>query len=132
MYIAWGIILLEIAFWKSAEEIFGCENSSDQEQPAVHSSTDDANQFLDQAIQTNKIRERMKANRDRLLCDNEADGKPGLLEQVRDSMGDRYHNAVRVCIGGMEYFRLPINVDQTDPIIATLFQQAYLRLVVDV
>jgi Prion-inhibition and propagation/Protein tyrosine and serine/threonine kinase len=127
-----GIILLEIAFWKRAEEIFRSEDSLDQERRVVHSSTKDRDQFLDEASHANKIRERMRANRDRLLRDKEANGKPGLLKQVRDSMGDRYHNAVRACIGGMEYFRLPTNVDQTDPVIATLFQQAYLRLVVDV
>jgi hypothetical protein len=47
-------------------------------------------------------------NRKRLLAD-----EPALLEQVRATMGSRYHDAVRACIGSLEYFKLPTEADET-------------------
>jgi hypothetical protein len=107
-----GIILLEIALWKPAKDVFsGWEEATNGKGGAKTSPKLNIQQ--------------------RLLGDGSHGGNPEVLEQVRDSMGDRYHNAVRACIAGLDYFKLPKDVDQTDPVIATLLQQAYLRLVVD-
>ena len=73
-----------------------------------------------------------RSSREWLLRDTSEGGKPELLSHVRIVMGDKYCSAVRACIGGMELFHLPIDAPQNDPVIATLLQQAYLRLVVDV
>jgi len=66
------------------------------------------------------------------LKDAAEGGKPELLSHIRVAMGEKYCSAVRACIGGMESFGLPTGAPQNDPAIATLLQQAYLRLVVDV
>jgi hypothetical protein len=108
-----GIILLEIAWWKPAKEIFsGWEDKTVQK--------------MGEGVAVSKL------TIQQWLLKNEIEGgNPEVLEHVKDTMGDRYHNAVRACIQGLDYFRLPKDVDQTDPVIATLLQQAYLRLVVD-
>lgn len=101
-----GIVLLEIALWQPAKKTF-----AGWEKP---------------------VKDGAKLNiQQRLLRDKSVGGNPEIFEQVRYNMGDRYHDAVRACIEGLDYFKLPKNADQTDPIIATLLQQAYLRLVVD-
>jgi hypothetical protein len=138
-----GIILLEIAYWKRAEAIFGldsgeCElllqSQGGQKCSILADNTGDPS--FDSKQQTERAGEKKarkaKEIRDWLLVAGDAGGKPEYLETVRNIMGDRYHNAVRACIGGLDSFHLPKNVDQTDPVIATLLQQAYLRLVVDV
>jgi hypothetical protein len=121
-----GIILIEIAYWKPAEAIFDVDGEADNEnlQPSKDQET---NAPPTEGKKTLARLRKIKNIRDWLLGD-----KPGLMEWVRTVMGDRYHNAVQACIGGLDHFHLPKEVDQTDPVIATLLQQAYLRLVVDV
>ncbi|KFY71370.1 hypothetical protein V499_08434 [Pseudogymnoascus sp. VKM F-103] len=121
-----GIILLEIALWKPAEEILGFG------QPSVSTGEKDKSPEAKDEFQGKKGYSKdslqdLKNIRNRLLVD-----EPSLLEQVRATMGSRYYNAVRSCICGLEYFNLPTEADETSPVIATLLQQAYLRLVVDV
>ena len=89
-----GIVLLEIAYWKPADQILGPE---------------------------------LETVMDRLLV-----SEPALLQHVRSTMGDRYHSAVKACIEGLKFFNLPPDADESDPLISTLIQQAYVRLVVDV
>jgi len=127
-----GIILIEIAYWKRAEAIFDLD-CVETENGSVELSKDlDGKTPLTESEKTLARFRKIKSTRDRLLFDETADGKPGLMEHVRNVMGDKYHNVVKACIGGLDYFYLPREVDQTDPVIATLLQQAYLRLVVDV
>lgn len=146
-----GIILLELAFWKPAEEVFGIEpliseNEADLENVPTHIfaaelPVDRARNGLNEMKQledTTKDRSSRKRNqkiaeiRNLILLDEASGGQPLYLEHVRNTMGERYTSAVKACIGGLDFFHLPSEVDQTDPIIATLLQQAYLRLVVDV
>ena len=121
-----GIILLEIALWKPAEEIlgFGRPSMSTGEE-GKSAETEDESQAK-KAYSKDSLQD-LKDIRNRLLVD-----EPALLEQVRATMGSRYHDAVRSCIGGLEYFKLRTEADETNPVVATLLQQAYLRLVVDV
>jgi Prion-inhibition and propagation/Protein tyrosine and serine/threonine kinase len=136
-----GIILIEIAFWKSAEAIFDVDGeettsplkSGQAENGILQSSKDPETESPLTESEKNlaKLRKIQKI-RGWLLLDETAGGKPELMEHVRNVMGDKYHNAVKACISGLDYFHLPKEVDQTDPVIATLLQQAYLRLVVDV
>lgn len=121
-----GIILLEIALWKPAEEILGFG------QPSMSTGEKDKSPEAKDEFQGKKGYSKdslqdLKNIRNRLLVD-----EPSLLEQVRATMGSRYYNAVRSCICGLEYVNLPTEADETSPVIATLLQQAYLRLVVDV
>jgi hypothetical protein len=167
-----GIILLEIASWKPAEEILGFEQPSipkeQQETVKNPAEKNGASEKKDEAAgekdnsarkdeaEKNEASEKkdeaagekdktagkdeaqetktyskdslqdLKNIRKRLLVD-----EPALLEHVRATMGSRYHDAVKACIGGLEYFKLPADADETGEVIATLLQQAYLRLVVD-
>lgn len=121
-----GIILLEIALWKSAEEILGFG------QPSVPTGEKDKSPEMKDEFQGKKVYSKDSLQdltniRSRLLID-----EPSLLEQVRATMRSRYHDTVRSCIGGLEYFNLPTEADETSPDIATQLQQAYLRLVVDI
>lgn len=120
-----GIILLEIALWKPAEEILGFG------QPSVSTTEDgksaETKESQERSTYSKDSMQDLKNIKSRLLVD-----EPALLEQVRTTMGSRYHDAVRSCIGGLEYFKLPTEADETRPVIATLLQQAYLSLVVDV
>jgi serine/threonine protein kinase len=139
-----GIILIELALWKPASEIFGIDdvlsNKSDTDpgeiEPngIIEGAQDEFEPPSPSVQQEPKIERIRKIRQIRgwLLSDESAGGKPQYMEDVRSAMGDSYHNAVKACIGGVEYFNLPKEIDQTDPVIATLIQQAYLRLVVDV
>ncbi|KAG2417774.1 hypothetical protein HFD88_008993 [Aspergillus terreus] len=104
-----GIILLEIGYWKKAEEFLI---------PAREKSTDKPRR---------KSLSQMRKTRERLLWEN-----PELLDHVRMTMGDLYYHAVRACIEGLPSFRLPKHADETDPVVGALLQQAYVRLVVGV
>ncbi|GJN73732.1 hypothetical protein PLICBS_007815 [Purpureocillium lilacinum] len=140
-----GIILLEIALWKPAEDIVGFsqsfapqpeESAKTWENPGTpgigvrleeaHSAGERAESPGQGAYSKASLQD-LKRIRTRLLAD-----EPALLERVRAAMGDRYHDAVRACIGGLESLKLSPNADETSGVIATLLQQAYLRLVVDV
>jgi hypothetical protein len=105
-----GIILLEIAYWKKAEDfLYHPIDKEPMDNPRRKSLS------------------QMKKTRDRLLYDN-----PELLDHVRMTMGDLYCHAVRACIEGLPSFRLPKDADEADPVVGALLQQAYLRLVVGV
>jgi len=122
-----GIILIEIGHWKPAAEIFRVSDEVNSASNATMVKGDSHKEPLsaDQLPQSYQIHKWLTA-------DVEQGGRPDILDTVRTNMGERYFSAVKACIGGMEYFHLPKDVDQTDPIIATLLQHAYLRLVVDV
>ena len=129
-----GMILLEIAYWRPAEAIFGLGSKGEHDITTQVSCIGDEPIVAKQqteSLDLKKLR-KVKEIRNWLLLDEAAGGKPEYLEHVRGVMGDRYHNAVKACISGVDYFHLPKEVDQTDSVIATLIQQAYLRLVVDV
>ena len=108
-----GIILLEIAYWKPVTEIFGIDSLGSES-------------IAQEEFSVGERSRRVADIRHSILTE------PKYLENVRKTMGDKYQSAVRACIAGLDYFHLPKEVDQTDPVIATLLQQAYLRLVVDV
>jgi len=112
-----GIILLEIAYWKPATEIFEIDLLGSK--PLTQDDLIDKEFAVERSLSIADIRNRI------LL-------EPRYLDHVRNTMGEKYQNAVKACIGGLDYFHLPKEVDQTDPVIATLLQQAYLRLVVEI
>ncbi|THX51304.1 hypothetical protein D6D06_07448 [Aureobasidium pullulans] len=98
-----GIILIEVAHWKPIDQIL---------QPS-HSGRDSA------------LGEQRQDIRVRIL-----DGGV-ILEQVRQNMGDRYADATRACIEGVTAFGLQSGVDESNPYVAALLQQAFIEAVVD-
>ncbi|TIA82841.1 hypothetical protein D6C76_02298 [Aureobasidium pullulans] len=98
-----GIILIEVAHWKPIDQIL---------QPS-HSGRDSA------------LGEQRQDIRVRIL-----DGGV-VLEQVRQNMGDRYADATRACIEGVTAFGLQSGVDESNPYVAALLQQAFIEAVVD-
>jgi hypothetical protein len=144
-----GIILLEIAWWKPADEILGFtqpvevveQKDAGKAADGKHESPDGEQDMPEKQKPAQKTQEKsptkkmyskdslddLKRIRKRLLTD-----EPALLGHVAATMGPRYHDAVRACIGGREYFGLPTDADETREVMAALLLQAYLRLVVDV
>ncbi|THW93691.1 hypothetical protein D6D15_02262 [Aureobasidium pullulans] len=98
-----GIILIEVAHWKPIDQIL---------QPS-HSGRDSA------------LGEQRQDIRVRIL-----DGGV-VLEQVRQNMGDRYADATRACIEGVTAFGLQSGVDESNPYVAALLQQAFIEAEVD-
>ncbi|KAF2875649.1 prion-inhibition and propagation-domain-containing protein [Massariosphaeria phaeospora] len=99
-----GIVLLEIAYWKPAKEIMDLT-------PGKRARS---------IVNLREVRRRL------------LESEPGILEHVRSTMGDRYLSVLRACLVGMDAFGLHDGLPQSDPAIAALLQQAYLRIVVDV
>lgn len=127
-----GIILIEIAYWKPAERIFDFIGIGEGE-VLPQGETGSFRSPFEQLQERNFAKlSKTRQVRECLLRDKENGGRLEYMQYVRDTMGDKYCSTVNACIGGMEYFHLPTEADQTDPVIATLIQQAYLRLVVDV
>ncbi|EAQ82951.1 hypothetical protein CHGG_10769 [Chaetomium globosum CBS 148.51] len=136
-----GIMLLEIAWWKPAEEILGFKQppklsggkdsdnaGGEKSKPLVKQdvSPGETHKLAGKTYSKDSLDD-LKYIRKRLLAD-----EPALLEHVSATMGPRYRDAVRACIGGLEHFKLPIDADETHEVISALLQQAYLRLVVDI
>ncbi|THW52343.1 hypothetical protein D6C81_10591 [Aureobasidium pullulans] len=98
-----GIILIEIAHWKPID----------------------------------KILKSLRSGRDSALGEQEQDDRVRILEsdtvlrQVRQHMGPRYANATRACIEGVTAFGLQSGVDESNPYVAALLQQAFIDVVVD-
>lgn len=123
-----GIILLEIAHWKAASELFAdIPMRSIKARAERPKATDEEGQTLDpQSLQPEKEEESIGNVRNEIL-------KPSshFLQHVKDTMGDRFHNAVKACIQGEEYFKLDPKADQTDRVVSAVLQQGFMRLVVD-
>ncbi|THY17772.1 hypothetical protein D6D01_07425 [Aureobasidium pullulans] len=98
-----GIILIEVAHWKPIDQIL---------QPS-HSGRYSA------------LGEQRQDIRIRILVGGV------VLEQVRQNMGDRYADATRACIEGVTAFGLQSGVDESNPYVAALLQQAFIEAVVD-
>ncbi|KAF2840453.1 hypothetical protein M501DRAFT_932292 [Patellaria atrata CBS 101060] len=106
-----GIVLMEIALWEPAEKLF----TAYQPSSLVHETAgSDGN-----TVSSKQIHEIIFSEND------------GLLQRVRMNMGSKYYSATKACVEGMSAFGLPDTVDQTDPTIGALLQQAFLRVVVD-
>lgn len=121
-----GIILLEIAWWKPADEILGF-NRPPKPTGGSGETARRMNEPLAKKSYSKESLRDLKYVRKRLLTD-----EPALLEHVAAIMGSRYRDAVRACIGGLEDVQLRTEVDESREVVATVLQQAYLRLVVDV
>ncbi|KAH6986427.1 prion-inhibition and propagation-domain-containing protein [Ilyonectria sp. MPI-CAGE-AT-0026] len=121
-----GIILLEIALWKPADEILGFKQPP-KPTGCPSETTRGTNEPPAKKSYSKESLQDLKYVRKRLLTD-----EPALLEHVAAIMGSRYRDAVRACIGGLEDVQFRTEVDESREVIATVLQQAYLRLVVDV
>ena len=51
---------------------------------------------------------------------NDLTNESALLEHVSATMVSRYRDAVRVCVGGLEHFKLPTDADKSHDLIGTL------------
>ncbi|KAF2014173.1 hypothetical protein BU24DRAFT_462984 [Aaosphaeria arxii CBS 175.79] len=109
-----GIVLLEIAHWKQADELLGfqCHTPSGGMVDGKPKNLSD-----------------LKMVRDVLL--KRPDGSSNIVKSIRNTMGDKFYEVVQTCLKGMEALGLNDNLDQTDSAIATLLQQAYLDRVVN-
>ncbi len=122
-----GIILLEIAHWKAASELFAeipmRSTKARAERPELAA---EEGQTSDLQPSEPEKGEGIRNVRDEIL-------KPGshFLRHVKDTMGDRFHNAVKACIQGEEYFKLDPKAEQTDRVVSAVLQQGFMRLVVD-
>jgi hypothetical protein len=122
-----GIILLEIAHWKAASELFAeIHIGSTKAGAEWPKAAAEEGQTSDPPCLQPVKEEGCRNVRDEIL-------KPGshFLQYVKDNMGDRFHNAVKACIQGEEYFKLDPKADQTDRVVSAVLQQGFMRLVVD-
>ncbi|THX63932.1 hypothetical protein D6D08_08105 [Aureobasidium pullulans] len=98
-----GIILIEIAHWKPIDKIL----------QSLHSGRDSA---LGEQGQDDRVR----------IIESGT-----VLRQVRKNMGKRYADATRACIQGVTAFGLQDGVDESNPYVAALLQQAFIQVVVE-
>lgn len=98
-----GIILIEIAHWKPIDKILR----------SLHSGRDSA---LGEQGQDDRVR----------IIESGT-----VLRQVRKNMGKRYADATRACIQGVTAFGLQDGVDESNPYVAALLQQAFIQVVVE-
>lgn len=163
-----GIILLEIAYWKPAEQILGfrqptkptqgedtCKLVGGKNEPPAkrnaafgrkQTPAGKNNEFQEKRRVAAEKQEAAQEDKDespgktyskeslddlRYIRKRLLTNEPGLLEHVSATMGSRYRDAVRACIGGLEHFNLGTDADETHDVNDTLLQQAYLQFVVD-
>ena len=95
-----GILMLELAYWKSIDGILGIENP--------------------ETAQTAEL----KAIRSRLL------DEPKHLNYIKQNVGERYHDAVKACIIGPTAFGIAENQDELQLETEATLQQGYYERVV--
>ncbi|OCL12826.1 hypothetical protein AOQ84DRAFT_137753 [Glonium stellatum] len=128
-----GIILLEIAYWKTADELFqiteevkGAEARALVKAEAQVTLTKD--KAKKQAAQEAEVFKSglLKRTRDRILNDDS-----GLMSYVKHTMGKRYYNAVIACIQGVDISQFGPEAGDTELVVDAVMQQAFLRQVID-
>jgi hypothetical protein len=148
-----GIILVEIAYWKPISEILGFSKPA-QESNGAHSGRfhsgdnpmrDDAGQATagaqssepDAAAAQRTLAppqhqpakypiSKVERIRNRIL-----NGEVEVLTYIREHMGDKYLNATQACLEGLQAFKLSEDHDQSNPQIAAMLQQGFVKVVVD-
>jgi hypothetical protein len=116
-----GIILIEIALWRTADDILGISRSMDKIKAGMKEIGVSEDQVEDEL---NKL---LGDTKHRIL-----ETEPQVLESVRSCMGERYCNAVRACITGGGVPEGVKNVGMTDAVEKAVVQQAYQREILDV
>ncbi|KAH8597019.1 prion-inhibition and propagation-domain-containing protein [Bisporella sp. PMI_857] len=97
-----GIVLIEVALWKSIDEAVGIANIEDASPQITYHV------------------------RDSLLNTN-----PQILETVRSHMGNKYHDAVKACITGGESFGISPGDDETTNRSGAILQDNFRKEVLD-
>lgn len=97
-----GVVLIEVALWKSIDEVVGIADI-EQASPQI----------------TYHVR-------DCLL-----DTNPKVLETIRSHMGDKYHDAVKACINGGESFGISPGDDETTNQSGAILQDNFQKEVLD-
>ena len=121
-----GIILLEIAYWKKAEDILGFRNVGNKEaEKDKENENIDASKASPAKYDANNI-VHTRGIRDRLLYSDKK-----LLNYVRVTMGNNYARAVEACIGGPEFLGIAEIDDQTDGITSAYLQDGFMEVVID-
>ena len=121
-----GIILLEIAYWKKAEDILGFRNVENKEAEKDKKNDNiDASKTSQAKYDANNI-VHTRGIRDRLLYSDKK-----LLNYVRVTMGNNYARAVEACIGGPEFLGIAETDDQTDGITSAYLQDGFMEVVID-
>lgn len=116
-----GIILIEIALWKTADDILGVSRSMEKIKENLKTEGASEDRVEDELNQL------LKSTKRRLL-----ETEPQILECVRDSMGLRYYNAVRACIASGGVLDDVKNAEMTEAMEKAVVQQAYQREILDV
>jgi hypothetical protein len=97
-----GIVLIEIALWKSIDEVVGITDIEEASPQTTY-------QVRDCLLDTN----------------------PQVLETVRSYMGDKYHDAVKSCITGGESFGISPGDDETTNQSGAILQDNFRKQVLD-
>lgn len=121
-----GIILLEIAYWKKAEDILGFSNVENKEADKDRINKDTDASKTSQAKYDAENIVHTRGIRDRLLYSDKK-----LLNYVRVTMGNSYARAVEACIGGPEFLGIAETDDQTDGVTSAYLQDGFMEVVVD-
>lgn len=125
-----GIILLEIAHWAPIDGLLGFadpKSSATKAQVMAGSTRETATSATDGPKKPSKNSlPDLRAARAHIL-----DNQNKILDRVKGTMGERYYEVVRKCLGGLEAFGLPPYADEDHPVIGTLLQQAFIRDVVE-
>lgn len=128
-----GIILLEIAHWKTADELFQITKKVKEVEARAQAQAEARNalakdQARKQAAQEAEVFKTglLRKTKDRILND---DG--GLMSYVRDTIGERYYNAVMACIQGVDISRFVSEAEDAELVVDVVMQQAFLRQVID-
>lgn len=129
-----GVILIEVACWQKIVDILRpvAQRKSvpaADGQASVGASQNDAGSRLTVPVSGSASQSSAEdAERTQNLI---LDPEGGVLDQVADAMGSRYRDAVEACIKGMPAFGLSDDQNQADPVISTILQQEFIRVVVD-
>jgi hypothetical protein len=101
-----GLLLLELAFWQPLEVI------------------------LEDVLKTKDI-SRVSAKQAEDIRPTLLDRQPKYMLKLRAIAGQKYHDAVKSCLGGYQEFDVTANDDQAKPEAGLKMQRAFLEKVVD-
>lgn len=128
-----GIVLIELACWSSIAQIVDISrvtesdsiSNGDQAVAGAH-----VNEDLEVAAPLPKASDLtaddIDAVRKRILS-----GRLNVLERVRSSAGDKYHDVVKACLSGMRAFGLSGSARETDNNASAELLEAFHRIVIE-
>ena len=127
---SFGIVLIELAYWQTIDQIMGFDRpKADSQATAGASRTAGSSQTLEvprgRKTSSRDSPDDIKRIRSRIL-----DPTEGILDRVEDFMGSKYRDAVSACIDPIKAFEMRDDQNQSDPIVSTVLQQEFIRVVI--